>query len=214
MEYCRIQPECFDIDKILSKKELETLKVKSFIKGDILYYDDIIQLLIFKKGKAKVIFYDNGESFTLHYLLRNSIFLLDKNSSVEFLEDSEVYFLNSTTFTRLFKNIYFTNMILESMAKSIEIEREIITTLVFNSCKERVISFFVDMAHSVGDHRYEGIMVDLSMSIGEFADLLASKRQTISTILNELISAGLIKKYKNQKYLIRDIQKMENLLHK
>ncbi len=213
MKYCRIRPECFEIEKILSKDEIDILNIKKFFKDDILYYDDTIKLLIFKSGKAKAVFYDNGESFTLHYLLKNSVYMLDKNSTIEFLDDSEVYFLDSKNFSKLFTNILFTNMVLESMAKNIEIEREIIYTLVFNSCLERVVTFFIDMAHSIGEERNNGILIDLSMSISEFSNLVASKRQTVSTILNELANNGIIKKYKNQKYLILDIHKLEALLH-
>ena len=212
MNYCRVKPESFDIRKILSEEDIDKMRVESFYKGSILYYQDSIKLLIFKKGKAKAIFYDDGDAFTLYYLVKNNIFVLEENSVVEFLEDSEVYVLNAKVCSKLFKNVEFANLILASMVKSLEIERNIIKNLVFNDCKKRVISFLVDMALSTGIKDERGILIDLTMSISEFADFIASKRQTVSSILNELIKEGIIYKLDSTKYIIRDINKLKRYL--
>ena len=103
MNYCRIKPESFDIKKILLPEDIDKMRTEFFYKGSILYYQDSVKLLIFKKGKAKAIFYDNGDAFTLYYLVKNNIFILEENSVVEFLEDSEVYVLNAKVCSKLFK---------------------------------------------------------------------------------------------------------------
>ena len=212
MNYCRIKPESFDIKKILSPEDLDRMKFKSFYKGAILYYQNSIKLIILKKGKAKAVFYDNGDVFTLYYLVKNNIFVLEENSVVEFLEDSEVYILDAKVCSKLFKNLEFANLVLTSMVKSLEIEREIIKNLVFNDCKKRVIAFLVDVALSTGIKDENGILIDLTMSISEFADFIASKRQTVSSILNELIKEGIIYKLDSTKYIIRDINKLKRYL--
>ena len=212
MNCCRIKPESFDIKKILLPEEIDKMKLKSFYKGSILYYQDNIKLLIFKKGKAKVIFYENGDTFTLHYLVKNNIFVLEENSAIEFLEDSEVYILDAKTCLDLFKNVNFVNLILISLVKSLEIEREIIKNLVFNDCKKRVISFLVDVALNTGVKYDNGILIDLTMSISELADFIASKRQTVSSILNELIKDGILHKLDSTKYIIKDINTLKKYL--
>jgi len=213
MNYCRINPESFDMSKILSPEDIKKMRFEEFGKGSILYYQDSIKLLIFKKGKAKVVFYDEGDAFTLCYLTKNNIFVLDKNSVVEFLEDSEIYVINTKKFSKIFKNIEFLNMILASTVRSLELERKIIKNLVFNDCRRRVISFLVDVALSVGKRREEGILIDLTMSIGEFADFIASKRQTISSILNELIKNNILQKVGSTKYIIKDINYLKKYLY-
>jgi len=212
MNCCRIKPESFDIKKILLPEDLDKMKLKSFYKGSILYYQDSIKLLIFKKGKAKVIFYENGDTFTLHYLVKNNIFVLEENSAIEFLEDSEVYVLDAKICSDLFKNVNFVNLILISLVKSLEIEREIIKNLVFNDCKKRVISFLVDVALNTGVKYDNGILIDLTMSISELADFIASKRQTVSSILNELIKDGILHKLDSTKYIIKDINTLKKYL--
>jgi len=212
MNCCRIKPESFDIKKILLPEEIDKMKLKSFYKGSILYYQDNIKLLIFKKGKAKVIFYENGDTFTLHYLVKNNIFVLEENSAIEFLEDSEVYILDAKTCLDLFKNVNFVNLILTSLVKNLEIEREIIKNLVFNDCKKRVVSFLVNVALNTGIKKNNGILIDLTMSISEFADFIASKRQTVSSILNELIKDGILCKLDSTKYIIKDINTLKKYL--
>lgn len=213
MNYCRINPESFDMSKILPPEDIEKMRFEEFGKGSILYYQDSIKLLIFKKGKAKVVFYDEGDAFTLYYLTKNNIFVLDENSVVEFLEDSEIYVINTKVFSKIFKNVEFVNMILASMARSLELERKIIKNLVFNDCKRRVISFLVDVALSVGKRREEGILIDLTMSVSEFADFIASKRQTISSILNELIKNNILQKVDSTRYIIKDINYLKKYLY-
>jgi CRP-like cAMP-binding protein len=212
MNYCRIKPESFDIKKILPPEDIDKMRFESFCEGSILYHQDNIKLLIFKKGKAKVVFYDDGDAFTLYYLVKNNIFVLEENSVVEFLENSEVYVLNARVFSKLFKNVEFANLILASMVKSLEIERKIIKNLVFNDCKRRVVSFLVDVALSTGVKEDDGILIDLTMSISEFADFIASKRQTISSVLNEFIKDGILCKLNSTKYIVKDINSLKKYL--
>ena len=212
MNYCRIKPESFDIKKILLPEDIDKMRTEFFSKGSILYYQDSVKLLIFKKGKAKAIFYDNGDAFTLYYLVKNNIFILEENSVVEFLEDSEVYVLNAKVCSKLFKNVEFANLVLASMTKSLEIEREIIKNLVFNDCKKRVVSFLLNVALNTGVKNDNGILIDLTMSISEFADFIASKRQTVSSILNELIKEGILYKVDSTKYIIKNIDLLKKYL--
>lgn len=207
MNSCRIKPESFDIKNILSPETIDSLKIKTFQKGNILYYNPSlgIQLFIFKNGRAKVVFFDDGESFTLYNLGANSIFVLEENSTIEFSSESELYVLDAKVFSRLFENVQFSNLILASMVKSLEIERGIIKTLVFNDCKKRVISFMLDIANTVGSKQDNGILIDLTMNIGELSDFIASKRQTISAVLHVLMEDGLLDKIDYTKYLIKDI---------
>ncbi len=213
MNYCRINPESFDITEILPKEDIKKMRFETFGKGSVLYYQDSIKLLIIKKGKAKVVFYDEGDAFTLYYLTKNNIFVLEENSVVEFLEDSEIYIINTKVFSKVFENVRFVNVILASMARSLETERKIIKTLVFNDCKRRVISFLVDVALSIGKKREDGILIDLTMSISEFADFIASKRQTVSLILNEFIKDDILQKIDSTKYIIKDINFLKKYLY-
>ncbi len=213
MNYCRINPESFDITKILLAEDVEKMRFETFGKGSVLYYQDSIKLLIFKKGKAKVVFYDGGDAFTLYYLATNNIFVLEENSVVEFLEESEIYVINTKVFSKVFEDARFVNVVLASMARSLETERKIIKTLVFNDCKKRVVTFLVDVALSVGKKREDGILIDLSMSISEFADFIASKRQTISLILNDLIKDDILQKIDSTKYIIKDINFLKKYLY-
>ncbi len=214
MNCCRIKPERFDIKTILSPETIDQLKTETFQEGNMLYYDpeNGMQLLVFISGKAKAVFYEDGELFTLYKLGANSIFVLDENSTIEFESESKLYILDARIFYRLFENVQFTNLILASMAKSLEMERGIIKTLVFNDCKKRVIAFLVDTADTVGCHTDDGIVIDLTMNISEFADFIASKRQTVSNILHQLMEDDLIEKLDYTKYLIKDIQTLKSHL--
>ena len=210
MNYCRIKQDVFDISTLLTKEEIDSLELKSFKKGEILYYSQNIELLIFKKGKAKSVLYDNGRSFTLCHILKNNFYLQESNSTIEFLEDSEIYFVHTKIFSKLFENKLFCNAVMYSMAKSIELERRILQDLVFDDSRHRVITFFLDSAHTIGKKQIRGILIDIAMPISELASFLASTRQTVSTVINELIAKKIIYKVSSRKYIITDIEKLKN----
>ena len=50
------------------------------------------------------------------------------------------------------------------------------------------------------------------MSISEFADFIASKRQTVSSVLNEFIKDGILCKLNSTKYIVKDINSLKKYL--
>lgn len=209
MKYSRIKIDSFNIEDTLTTKELSTLTLKKFTRGSIFYYTNSVNLLLFKSGKAKIVFYENGEEFILYYLLKNNIFILEESCVVEFLEDSEVYIVDARIFSEIFGNINFCNILLSSLVKSTILERNIIKNLVFENCKKRIASFMLDIALASGDQKNEGTFMHLDMSIKDLAKFIGSKRQTVSTVYNELLKEGILEKNEHNQYLIRDIEKLK-----
>ena len=104
------------------------------------------------------------------------------------------------------------NLVIYSIDKSLQLQRDIIQDLVFNSCKKRVISFLIDAANTIGIKQKNGsVLVDIDMSISELSTFIASKRQTISFIINELYQDGLLEKVDSHRYIIENLTALKNI---
>ncbi len=212
MEYNRLKLNTYDISKILTKEELSDLKTEKFSKGNVLYYMDNIQLFFIKKGKAKVIIYEQGREFILYYLEKNNMHILSESFAVEFTEDSEIYIINAKNFPKQFKNINFCNMILSAMVYGSLVDKQIIKELVFETSKRRIVSFLLDAAHSYGLKCEDGICVSIDISITELANFVGANRQTTSTIFNQLIKEDLLEKKSNKQILIKNFKKLKEYI--
>ncbi len=211
MKCCRIEIESFDLNEFLSEDELKELPLKKYKKGEIIYFDREIKMLIFKSGKVKVVLNNDGKEFILYFLGENNIYIPYYKSMFEVVEDCEFYELEANRYKHIFANPNFCNLVLNSLTKISFLEKEIINGLVFEDCQKRILNFVYDLAQSKGIKTKEGILIDLDLKISELSDFIASKRQTASSVINRLIKEGFLEKSGN-KFLIRDLDKIKNII--
>jgi CRP/FNR family cyclic AMP-dependent transcriptional regulator len=88
-----------------------------------------------------------------------------------------------------------------------KIERRL-ESLIFKDARTRIIDFIVDLGHEKGKAIGQEILVKHNLTHLDMANLTATSRQTVTTILNELKEQNLIHLERN-KFLIRDIDKLK-----
>ena len=87
-----------------------------------------------------------------------------------------------------------------------KIERRL-ESLIFKDARSRIIDFIVDLGREQGKAIGQEILVKHNLTHLDMANLTATSRQTVTTILNELKEQNLIHLERN-KFLIRDIDKL------
>lgn len=80
--------------------------------------------------------------------------------------------------------------------------------LIFKDARTRIIDFIRDMAEESGKEVGDEIMVKHFLTHQDIANLTASSRQTVTTVLNELKEDNLIY-FERKKILIRDLDKLK-----
>jgi CRP/FNR family cyclic AMP-dependent transcriptional regulator len=80
--------------------------------------------------------------------------------------------------------------------------------LMFKDARQRVVGLLKEMAKESGTKIGDEIMVKHHFTHNDFANLTATSRQTVTTILNELKDANLIY-MERKKFLIRDLTKLQ-----
>lgn len=84
-----------------------------------------------------------------------------------------------------------------------KIERRL-ESLVFKDARTRLVDFIIDIANEKGKAIGKEILVKHNLTHMDIANLTATSRQTVTTVLNELKEKNLIHLERN-KFLIRDI---------
>ena len=198
----------FNLIKGMDESSMEMMdqksKMKKSSKREVIYFpeerSDNIYLL--KEGKVKISrVSEDGKKMTLHLIGPGEIFgesaILgqDKHENIaEVVEDAVICSINRTMFQEMLTNNPKLNL---SINKFIGLRiRRIqahVEDLVFKDAQERVVAFLKRYAKTFGKKMIDGWMVRPFLTHQEIADLTATSRQTVNSILNDLVSNKDIK---------------------
>jgi len=198
----------FNLLKGMDESSMEMMGEKSTMKKsskrEIIYFpeerSDNIYLL--KEGKVKISrVSEDGKKMTLQLIGPGEIFgesaILgqEKRENIaEVVEDAVICSINRTMFQEMLANNPKLNL---SINKFIGLRiRKIeahIEDLVFKDAEERVVAFLKRYAKTFGKKMVDGWMVRPFLTHQEIADLTATSRQTVNSILNELVTNQEIK---------------------
>ncbi len=198
----------FNLIKGMDESSMEMMdqksKMKKSSKREVIYFpeerSDNIYLL--KEGKVKISrVSEDGKKMTLHLIGPGEIFgesaILgqDKHENIaEVVEDAVICSINRTMFQEMLTNNPKLNL---SINKFIGLRiRRIqahVEDLVFKDAQERVVAFLKRYAKMFGKKMIDGWMVRPFLTHQEIADLTATSRQTVNSILNDLVSNKDIK---------------------
>lgn len=210
MESSRIRVDAVNLSSILSNDEFKSIPIKKFLKGNIAYDNKSLTLYVFKSGKAKAIIYENDEEFILYYLIKDNIIIPEESCVIEFLEESEVYLIDAEKFSHFFRNEKFSTAVISSLKQRAVMERRIIKNLVFKSCKNKLASFLLEVASAQNNNIVENNTIILfNLSVHELSLFIGSKRQTVSTVFNELLKKKILTKKDQSHYAITDLEKIK-----
>jgi len=210
MESSRIRVDAVNLSSILSNEEFKSIPIKKFSKGNIAYDNKSLTLYVFKSGKAKAIIYENDEEFILYYLIKDNIIIPEESCVIEFLEESEVYLIDAEKFSHFFRNEKFSTAVISSLKQRAVMERRIIKNLVFKSCKNKLASFLLEVASAQNNNVVENNTIILfNLSVHELSLFIGSKRQTVSTVFNELLKKKILMKKDQSHYAINDLEKLK-----
>lgn len=192
------------LDKLTMKDLSERTHMHKNTKKEIIYFPDEPSDTIYflKEGKIKISrITEDGRSTKLQLLGPGEIFgesaLLgqEKHENIaEVVEDSLVCSINKNMFQELLHDNPKLNL---SLNKFIGFRLRKIEThvedLVFKNAQDRVVSFLKRYVNTFGKEMVDGVRVRPFLTHQEIADLTATARQTVNTVLNNLVKENLIK---------------------
>ncbi len=214
--------ENIDVTGIFCPKKFgnsqDTIAHKGFKKGDYIYLQDdqADKIFFLNEGRVKIgNFSDTGKEITKAILTKGEVFgelsLIGEGKRRDFaqaMEDTNTCILSVDEMKGLMKDHSGLSMFLMRIMGSRVLEMEQrLEALVFKDSRTRIIEFLRDLATRKGQRVGYEMLVRKFMTHQEIANLTATSRQTVTTVLNELRSKNILT-FNRRRLLIRDMDKL------
>jgi CRP-like cAMP-binding protein len=194
----------------------------SYKKGEFIFManDKADALYFITSGRVKIGAEHAGEkSITKAILNPGEIFgemaavgVEKRRDYAQALVDTQVCVMTREVMDKLFIERHpFMKYILKLVgSRALEMEKRL-ESLVFKDSRSRIIEFLVDLTDKKGQRVGFEHVVRNFMTHQEIANLTATSRQTVTTLLNDLRSQNLIT-FDRRRLLIRDIDALTEML--
>lgn len=191
-------------------------------KGERLYLQGSADknVYILKKGAVKITkLTPNGKEIILDIFKGGSIFgemsaidPRERDESAQVVEDGLICTINREHFQDLMQavpglSIRITKMIRFRLWK---IENRLLD-LVYSSVEQRLAKTIVNLLDDFGIPHGDGYLIKIRLTHNDYADLIASTRETVTATFNKLKKKGLID-FEGKQVVVRDLEKLKNLI--
>lgn len=196
-----------------------TLVHKTFKKGEFIYVpkDESDVLFYITSGRIKIGSYGDGDKEVIKAIIhKGEVFgelsLIGEEKRRDFaqaLEPTTLCSMSKSDMTSLLKdrNDLHTFLLKIMGSRVLEMEKRL-ESLVFKDSRSRVIDFLLDLAEKKGTRVGYETLVKSFFTHQEIANLTATSRQTVTTVLNDLRTRNLLT-FNRKRLLIRDLDKLK-----
>ncbi len=202
--------------KKVGRGEMEQHSHKVFKKGEYIYLPDeqADRLYFLTEGRVKIGSYaDNGKEITKAILNKGEVFgelsLIGEEKRRDFayaMEDTSLCILTVVDMKALMRDHNSLNLFLMKImgSRMLEMEQRL-EALVFKDSRTRIIEFLHSLATNKGQRVGYEQVVRKFMTHQEIANLTATSRQTVTTVLNDLRNKNILT-FDRRRLLIRDME--------
>lgn len=192
--------------------------LKEFKKGEYIYLPDQSsdKIYFINDGSVKIgTLNDNGKEITKAILNNGEVFgelsLVGEGKRRDFayaMEKCKVCYISIEEMKNLIKDHSNLNLFLMRVMGSRVLEMEQrLESLVFKDSRSRVIEYLSELVSKKGQRVGYEWVVRKFITHQEIANLTATSRQTVTTVLNELRNLNIIT-FNRKRLLIRDLDKL------
>lgn len=213
--------ENIDLPQVLCPKKQANMEHphSMYKKGEYIYIpnDKSDKIYFITEGRVKIGTYgENGKEITKVILGKGEVFgelsITGEARRRDFayvMEDTDVCTVTTSEMKALFRDHNaLQGFFLRLMgSRIIEMESRL-ESLVFKDSRSRVIEFLVEQGKKKGQSVGTETLVKRFMTHQDIANLTATSRQTVTTVLNDLRDQNLIN-FNRNRLLIRDLSKLE-----
>ena len=196
----------------------EQLMHKRFKKGEYIYMPDehSDKVYFLTAGRVKIGTYsDGGKEITKAILTKGEVFgelsILGEEKRRDFacaMEDTEACIVTVEEMMALMRDHSGLSLFLMRILGSrvLDMEKRL-ESLVFKDSRSRIIQLLVDLTNNKGQRVGYEHVVRKFLTHQEIANLTATSRQTVTTVLNELRNRNLIT-FNRRRLLVRDLDNL------
>jgi CRP/FNR family transcriptional regulator, cyclic AMP receptor protein len=215
--------ENIDLPKILCPKKQADMAhpAAMYKRGEYIYIpnDKADKIYFITEGRVKIGSYsDGGKEITKVILSKGEVFgelaITGEERRRDFafaMEDTNVCTVTVSEMKSLFRDHNaLQGFFLQLMGSRVMDMENRLESLVFKDSRTRIIEFLVEQGKKKGQVVGTETLVKRFMTHQDIANLTATSRQTVTTVLNDLREHNLIN-FSRNRLLIRDLNKLERI---
>lgn len=203
----------------IKRGDLETHEHKVFEKGRYIYLPDEYadRMFFITEGRVKIGTYSNqGKEVTKAIISNGEVFgelsMIGEDKRHDFayaMETTRTCVMTVKDMQAMMREHDALSLFLMRTlgSRMLEIEKRL-QSLVFKDSRTRIIDFLIDLAHKRGQRVGYEMLVRKFLTHQEIANLTATSRQTVTTVLNELRNKEILT-FDRKRLLIRDMGALE-----
>lgn len=192
---------------------------KKFKKGEYIYVPEehADKVYFLTEGRVKIGAYgEGGKEITKAILSNGEVFgelsLIGEDKRRDFafaMEATTLCIITVEEMKDLMKEYSGLQLfIMKIMGNRVLDMEQRLESLVFRDSRTRIVEYLIDLAHKKGQRVGYETLVRRFLTHQEIANMTATSRQTVTTVLNELRSKNLIT-FNRKRLLIRDLEELE-----
>jgi CRP-like cAMP-binding protein len=192
-----------------------TLRFRRMKAGQLIYGTDLIDdcgeaVLIFASGRYRCFASHEGRELTLFTLGCGDAVPLGADSAIEVCSDGEAAVIPRALFQRLVRSYpEFGSCVMSVIEGLLSRSLSMVGDMAFRSVRYRVIRHICMLAETGGRETANGAVIDSAPIGDELAMAIGAARQSVSTVLAELIRSGDIFRPTPRTLVISDIGRLQ-----
>jgi len=189
-------------------------------KNEIIFLPEnkVEKLYFIVEGRVKIGTYnDQGKELTKSILEKGEVFGelslledLDQSNFAVALESTSLCEMTTEEMKMMMKDHSSLSLFLMKIMGSrvLEMEKRL-ESMVFKDSRSRIIEYIVDLLDNKGERvGYEWVLRNF-LTHGEIANITATSRQTVTTVLNDLKTKEILT-FNRKRLLVRDLDSLKN----
>ncbi|HIJ90151.1 MAG: Crp/Fnr family transcriptional regulator [Desulfobulbaceae bacterium] len=217
-----MKTDLFSIDLIkeLQKPEYGAVREEftemTFLRNVLIFQADDRADLVFivKKGRVRVYLAFEDKEFSLAILKKGDIYSTHTRAFVATLEDTVLLAMPTAKFHRfMLSHPVFSRTVMGIFGELLQQSFSIIASLVFKDVTQRLVDFLLHEARNHGRAEKGGICLAVDLTMEQLAAVVGSSRQTVSTIVNEMVKSGVIAKRGRGEFFLPKLELLQDFPH-
>jgi len=207
------------IERILAGPFAPLVKIRRIKSGQLIYGEDEEKvaeggLVIVRSGRLRCFASLDGKELTLFTLdAGDALPIYDTGPMFEVKKDGEVVILSGVAYQEIVQSDPdLARSAMPAMSRMLQRAMRMTEDIVFRCVRYRLIQALCEAAERDGRRIAEGLVIDAPPSAEEFAMQIGATRQSVSTIIAELIRDRLVRRLDATAIVIADLDRLRQQL--
>ena len=162
-------------------------------------------IFVVVSGRVRVYLSYDDKEFTLAILERGDVYSSHTRAYVQALDEAELLVGDVRLFGRSLAHVpTFTQTMVRILGHMLGSAFGIIESLAFKDANSRLLELMVETAERNGVEENGGVRFAVGLTVEQISQVVGTSRQTVSTLLNEIVRTGRIEKRGRDDYFIPD----------